>query len=35
VAMITNELDIHIKSNSKAIMQRVVKKEIIELVGGE
>ena len=29
-----NELDIHIKSNSKAIMQRVIKKEISEL-GGE
>ena len=28
-----NELEIHIKSNSKAIMQRVIKKEIIELVG--
>jgi len=27
-----NELDIHIKSNSKAIMQRLIKKEIIELV---
>ncbi|MDJ0915944.1 MAG: AAA family ATPase [Desulfobacterales bacterium] len=28
-----NELDIHIKSNSKAIMLRLIKKEIIELVG--
>jgi type II secretory pathway predicted ATPase ExeA len=27
-----NELDIHIKSNSKAIMQRVIKKEITQLV---
>jgi type II secretory pathway predicted ATPase ExeA len=28
-----NELDIHIKSNSKAMMLRLIKKEIIELVG--
>jgi general secretion pathway protein A len=30
---LVNELDIHIKSNSKAVMQRLIKKEITALVG--